>query len=159
MTDSLDRDPIILLHDVARIMRTQFDQRARSRGMTRAQWHLLARVERQPGLSQSELASILEVEPISVARLVDRLEQRGLLERRPDPNDRRIWRLHNRPSARPILDEINKYREQLIAGVDGCIGRPARESMVDTLLAIRAQLTTAETPQSPSVPVSGRRSK
>ena len=76
-------------------MRTKFDQRARARGMTRAQWHILARVERQPGLSQSELAAICEVEPITVARLVDRLEKRGLLERRSDPNDRRIWRLHN----------------------------------------------------------------
>src|SRR6478736_3064122 len=90
MTESLDRDPVVLLYDVARIMRTKFDQRARARGMTRAQWHILARVERQPGLSQSELAAICEVEPITVARLVDRLEKRGLLERRPDPNDRRI---------------------------------------------------------------------
>src|SRR6478736_7094187 len=103
MTESLDRDPVVLLYDVARIMRTKFDQRARARGMTRAQWHILARVERQPGLSQSELAAICEVEPITVARLVDRLEKRGLLERRADPSDRRIKRLHLQPAATPFL--------------------------------------------------------
>ena len=102
MTDSLDRDPVVLLYDVARIMRTKFDQRARARGMTRAQWHILARVEHNPGVSQRELAAICEVEPITVARLVDRLEARGLLERRPDPSDRRVWRLHNLPAARPV---------------------------------------------------------
>ena len=150
MTDSLDRDPIVLLYDLARIMRTKFDQRARTREMTRAQWHILARVDRQPGLSQSELAAICEVEPITVARLVDRLEKRGLLERRPDPNDRRIWRLHNLPSARPILDEINAYREQLISDIDGYIGVDTREAMVNALLAIREQLsaTTAHATQS-----------
>jgi len=148
MTDSLDRDLVVLLYDVARIMRTKFDQRARAREMTRAQWHILARVERQPGLSQSELAAICEVEPITVARLVDRLEKRGLLERRPDPNDRRIWRLHNLPTARPILDEINAYREQLVTDIDAQIGPATREAMVDTLLTIRAQLSAgAEQPE------------
>jgi len=150
MTEPLDRDPIVLLHDVARIMRTQFDQRARARGMTRAQWLILARVERQPGMSQRELAAICEVEPITVARLVDRLEARGLLERRPDPKDRRIWRLHNRAPARPILDEISAYRQELIRDIDALVGRAARDAMVDTLLAVRARLTgTAQVAQPP----------
>lgn len=146
MTDSLDRDLVVLLYDVARIMRTRFDQRARAREMTRAQWHILARVERQPGLSQSELAAICEVEPITVARLVDRLQKRGLIERRADPNDRRIWRLHNLPTARPILDEINAYREQLVRDIDARIGPETRKAMVDTLLEIRAQLAAGAEP-------------
>ena len=143
MTDSLDRDPVVLLYDVARIMRTKFDQRARARGMTRAQWHILARVEHNPGVSQRELAAICEVEPITVARLVDRLEARGLLERRPDPSDRRVWRLHNLPAARPVLEEINAYRGELIRSIDATIGPAAHKVMVDTLLAIREQLTAA----------------
>ena len=106
-----DRDLMLLLHDVARLLRTRFDQRARARGMTRAQWVILARLNAQPGLSQIEMASLLEVEPISVGRLIDRLEARGLVERRPDPSDRRVWRLHLLPSAQPILDEISKARE------------------------------------------------
>lgn len=137
MTESLDRDPVVLLHDVARTMRTRADQRARTRGMTRAQWLILARLERQPGLSQNELAAICEVEPITVARLVDRLEQRGFVERRADPNDRRIWRLHNLPPAQPILEEITAYRESLIQGIDEQIGRPAREALVEALLGIK----------------------
>jgi DNA-binding MarR family transcriptional regulator len=129
-------------------MRTKFDQRARARGMTRAQWHILARVDRQPGLSQSELAAICDVEPITVARLVDRLEQRGLLERRPDPHDRRIWRLHNLPPAQPILEEISAYRKELIRDIDTRIGTPARAAMVDALVAVRAHMTAIPEPLS-----------
>jgi MarR family transcriptional regulator, transcriptional regulator for hemolysin len=124
MSDSLDRDPLVLLHDVARTMRTRFDQRAR-------------RLERQPGLSQNELAAICEVEPITVARLVDRLEKSGVVERRPDPGDRRIWRLHNLASAQPILDEINQYRQQLLQDLDLYIGRQSREALVEALLGIK----------------------
>src|SRR5208282_6219344 len=96
---SFDRDPLIVLYDVARLLRTRFDQRARTYGMTRAQWVILARLSRQPGLSQNEMAAICEVEPITVGRLIDRLEMRGLVERRPDPADRRIRRLHLLPAA------------------------------------------------------------
>jgi len=147
VNESLDRDPIVLLHDVARIMRTKFDQRARSRGMTRAQWIILARVARHPGISQSELAAICEVEPITVARLVDRLEKRGLLERRADPTDRRIWRLHNLPAAQPILEEISGYRQDLIRRIDAQIGLEAREAMVDALISIRALVTSGASMQ------------
>src|SRR5580692_1929252 len=105
MNASFDRDFLILLHDVARMLRTRFDQRARNHGMTRAQWVILARLSRQPGLSQNEMASLCEVEPITVARLVDRLEARGLVERRADPDDRCIWRLHLLPGADTILEE------------------------------------------------------
>ncbi len=144
MSASLDRDLLVLLHDVARLLRTRFDQRAREHGATRAQWVILARLERQPGLSQNELASILEVEPITVARLVDRLEARGLVERRADPNDRRIWRLHNLPAAQPAIDKITLYREamnaELIEGIDPCV----REALIDALLDMKDHLTDTE---------------
>jgi len=110
---------MILLHDVARIMRTRFDQRARARGMTRAQWVILARLSRQPGLSQNEMAAICEVEPITVGRLIDRLEARGFVERRADPDDRRIRRLHLLPAAQPIVDEISNYKNEMSAEVFG----------------------------------------
>ena len=98
---NFQRDLMFLLHDVARLIRVDADKRARAHGMTRAQWGILIWLERQPGLSQKELAEILEVEPITVARLIDRLEARGMVERRPDPKDRRIWRLHVCPPAYP----------------------------------------------------------
>lgn len=142
---SFDRDLLLLLHDVARLLRTRFDQRARAKGMTRAQWVILARVSATPGLSQNELASILEVEPISVGRLIDRLQARGLVERRSDPTDRRIWRLHLLPGAEPVLDEISKARDvlgdQLLEGVDPSI----RSRMVDALLRMKNNLTAEPT--------------
>jgi MarR family transcriptional regulator for hemolysin len=103
----------ILLHDVAHQMRVYADQLAREHGITRAQWAVLARLERQPGVSQNELAALAEVAPITVARLIDRLEELGLVERRADPDDRRIWRLRLTPAAGPVLREIKRYRAKL----------------------------------------------
>src|SRR5665213_934822 len=114
MSHAFDSDLLIVLHDVARTLRTRFDQKARAtHAMTRAQWVILSRLERQPGMSQNEMAAICEVEPITVARLVDRLEARGLVERRSDPSDRRIRRLHLLPAAKPILETINDARETM----------------------------------------------
>jgi MarR family transcriptional regulator for hemolysin len=140
--NTLDRDLLVVLHDVARLIRTRFDQRARAFGMTRAQWVILARLARQPGLSQNELATICEVEPITVGRLVDRLELRGMVERRPDPTDRRVKRLHLLPAAEPVLVQITRSREYLDAEItDGLYG-PAREALVDALLHMKSKLTT-----------------
>jgi DNA-binding MarR family transcriptional regulator len=109
--------------------------------MTRAQWVILARVSTSPGLSQNELASILEVEPITVGRLIDKLQSRGMVERRPDPADRRIWRLHLLPGAEPVLEEISKARDvlgdELLEGVDGSV----RTQMVDALVTMKNNLT------------------
>src|SRR5271166_4847755 len=121
MQATFDNDFLFLLYDVARLMRTRADQRARMRGMTRAQWVILARLDRQPGISQTEMAAIVEVEPITIARLVDRLESRGLVERKADPKDRRVWRLHLTPAATPILEEIKKYRVELHELISGGI--------------------------------------
>ena len=115
MKKNLNSDLPFVLHDVARLLRTRFDQHARQWGMTRAQCVTLIKLECQPGLSQTELAAILEVEPISVARLIDRLEASGMVERRPDPNDRRMHRLHLLPAAAPVVAEIDKYREAAVA--------------------------------------------
>ena len=154
MKASFDRDPMFLLHDVARIMRTKFDQRAREHGMTRAQWVILLRLERQPGMSQNEMAAVCEVEPITVARLVDRLERCGMVERRPDANDRRINRLHLLPAATPLLREIGTYRDQmtseLLDGLDG----PELDAFVDVLLHLKCKLT-AEGASAPKLQLAG----
>ncbi len=113
MQADLENDFLLLLYDVARQMRTRADQMARAQGMTRAQWVILARLERQPGLSQNELAAIAETAPITIARLVDRLEKMGLVERCADPADRRIWRLRLTAKAAPYLRDIGQYRADL----------------------------------------------
>jgi MarR family transcriptional regulator, transcriptional regulator for hemolysin len=135
------RDLMFLLHDVARLLRVEADKRASVHGMTRAQWGILIWLERQPGLSQKELAEILEVEPITVARLIDRLEGRGMVERRPDPKDRRIWRLHLRDPAYPVLREIDCQREQMRARVTCGLDETTIETMTEALLTMKTTLT------------------
>lgn len=134
-------DLLQLLNDVGRMLRTEADRRARAHGMSRAQWVILARLERQPGLSQKELAEILEVEPITVARLVDRLQGRGLLERRPDPADRRVWRLHLLPAANPVLDELLEQRSDLVGLLTRGIAPEAVATLTGALLRMRATLS------------------
>lgn len=154
MQANFDRDLLIILHDVARLLRTRFDQLARSRGMTRAQWVILARLSRQPGMSQNEMAAICEVEPITVGRLVDRLEARGLVERRPDPADRRINRLHLLPAAQPILEEISSYRDSMNAEITKDLDPKLQAAVVDTLLHIKNKLT-ADGAGSPRLKLAG----
>jgi DNA-binding MarR family transcriptional regulator len=113
MHADVETDVLILLYDVARHMRTHADQMAREHGLTRAQWIILVRLERRPDLSQNELAAIAEVAPITVARLVDRLEALGLIKRCTDAEDRRIWRLRLTPAATPVLRDIKRFRKKL----------------------------------------------
>lgn len=135
-------DILSLLHEVAHLMRIRFDQKARAHDMTRAQWVILLRLESAPGMSQNELAQIIEVEPITIARLVDRLQARGFVERRHDPSDRRIWRLHLLPEARPLLEEIARVRAEMVAQVLGSNVTPeALARTEETLRLIKANLT------------------
>jgi DNA-binding MarR family transcriptional regulator len=91
-------------------------------------------------MSQNEMAAICEVEPITVARLVDRLEARGLVERRPDPTDRRIKRLHLLPAAKPILETINEARELMNARITAGLDEKMRNTLIDALLVIKENL-------------------
>ena len=113
MSTDLDHDLLIQLYDVARHVRTYADQLARQKGMTRAQMIILARLERQPDISQNELAAAAEVAPMTIVRLIDRLEEMGLVKRCSDPGDRRAWRLRLTPAAAPILREIRRARAKL----------------------------------------------
>ena len=135
------RDLLFLLHDVARLVRVDADKRARAHGMTRAQWSILIWLERQPGIAQKELSELLEVEPISVARLIDRLEGRGMVERRPDPRDRRIWRLHLRPPAHAILREINLQRTDMTSIITAGVAPKTIDTMTEALLRMKITLT------------------
>jgi DNA-binding MarR family transcriptional regulator len=135
------RDLLFLLHDVARLLRVDADKRARAHDMTRAQWGILVWLERQPGISQKELSELLDVEPITVARLVDRLELRGMVERRPDPRDRRIWRLHLRPQAFPVVRDIHRQRAAIARMLTQGIDESTLDTMIETLSRMKATLT------------------
>src|SRR5882762_4062623 len=109
------REFAFLINDVARLLRTHADQRARQFGMTRAQWAVLARLDRAEGLKQTELAEMLDLQPITLTRLLDRLSDNGLIERRADPDDRRAKRLYLTPAARPLLEQLTDLGEDLMA--------------------------------------------
>jgi MarR family transcriptional regulator, transcriptional regulator for hemolysin len=117
------REFAFLLNDVARLLRTYADYKASQFGMTRAQWAVLVRVEHSEGLNQSELAEGLDLQPITLTRLLDKLCDSGLIERRPDPADRRAKRLYLLPAARPLLEQLSTLGEETmaetLAGVDG----------------------------------------
>jgi MarR family transcriptional regulator for hemolysin len=144
MKTDFERDLSILIHDVARLTRVEADRRARRMGMTRAQWGIIRRLASAPGRSQKELADILEVEPITVARMVDRLEAAGMVERRADGQDRRIWRLHLLPAAMKVLAEINYELETLTDFIGTGLTESQREAMVSGLLRMKANVLSIE---------------
>lgn len=142
MPRAIPDDILTVIHELAHLMRIRFDQRARQHDMTRAQWVILYRLDRSPGLTQNELAAIVEVEPITVARLIDRLEAKGLVERRHDPNDRRVWRLHLKPEAEPMLEEIETARSDMLDLLLGDTVTPERAAAAEaTLRRMKANLT------------------
>ncbi|MEJ1160662.1 MarR family winged helix-turn-helix transcriptional regulator [Prosthecomicrobium sp. N25] len=116
------REAFLLLVDAARMVRTHVDHKAREQGTTRAQWALLGRLSRQEGLTQAELADLLEIQPISLTRLVDRLDAQGFVERRPHPTDRRANRLFITNAGREALANFAplaaEVMQEIFAGLD-----------------------------------------
>ena len=108
--------------ETAHALRKAFDRLAVGLGVTRAQWKVLFKLTRTPGLRQVELADMLDLEPITLCRIVDRLEEAGLVERSRDPEDRRAWRLHVTAKAQPLIDKLQtvgaKLVEQAFSGID-----------------------------------------
>lgn len=133
-----------LLYDAARLLRRDFERRAKQLGLTRAQWSVLAHLARNEGTNQAAAADVLEIEPITLVRLLDRLEAAGWVERRPDPKDRRARLLYLTDKAHPILDQMFalslETREQALIG----IGEPEREAILAMLLKIRQNLSSRE---------------
>ena len=143
MSDSLG----FLISDVSRLMRRRFDERARQVGATRAQWRTLTTLSRNEGLNQGALAELLEVEPITLCRMIDRLEESGLVERRRDPADRRAWQLFLTDKSKPILDDLRGMAddlfEQALVGMDP----PTRDALTESLTRIRANLLALPAPR------------
>src|SRR6185312_914623 len=101
--------------ETAHALRKAFDRRSVGMGVTRAQWKVLFRLNRQPGLRQIELADMLDIEPITLSRIVDRLEEAGLVQRVADPADRRAWRLHVTATAQPLVEKLRAVADEMIA--------------------------------------------
>ena len=131
-----------LLHDVARLTRKRFEQLARAKrlGLTRSQASVLARLALQEGINQVTLAQLLDLEPITLVRLLDRLQAAELIERRADPQDRRARVLYLTPRARPLLERVHvlagEVREEAMAG----LGATEREVLLGALGTMKANM-------------------
>jgi MarR family transcriptional regulator, transcriptional regulator for hemolysin len=140
MPVSKNREFAFILNDVARLLRTYADHKAAQFGMTRAQWAVLVRLDRAEGLNQSELAEILDLQPITLTRLLDKLCDSGLIERRPDPEDRRAKRLFLTSAARPVLKQLASLGEETMAGALAGVAPGSVEQMVSQLATVKENL-------------------
>jgi MarR family transcriptional regulator, transcriptional regulator for hemolysin len=140
---SVNREFAFTINDVGRMLRTYADYKASQFGITRAQWAVLVRLDRFEGLKQSELAEMLDLQPISLTRLLDRLCDSGLIERRSDPNDRRAKRLFLTPAARPLLEQLGDLGEEMMKNALVGISRESVEQIVGQLAIMKENLRHA----------------
>lgn len=140
LKESFDRNFGLILHDVAHLLRTTFDRRVRDMDLTRAQWWLLTHLYRQEGLTQTELADLMEIEKPSLGRLLDRLEAKSWIRREPDSVDRRIKRIYLTRDVEPMVMEMRQQAASLRADALAGLSEQQREQFVDTLLVIKQNL-------------------
>ena len=129
--------------ETAHALRKAFDRRAVGLGVTRAQWKVLFRLKRQPGLRQIDLADMLDIEAITLSRIIDRLEEAGLVERAADPTDRRAWRLHVTARAQPLVEKLRGVADEMIAEAFGGVDPNEIEIARRVLGRVRENLCTA----------------
>ncbi|WP_076860494.1 MarR family winged helix-turn-helix transcriptional regulator [Bradyrhizobium mercantei] len=140
MSLDLKRQFIAQLVESSRLLRNYIDHRAKARGTTRAQWIVLFRLREQEGLSQVDLADVLELQPISLVRLLDRLVEHGLLERRPDPRDRRANRLFLTRTGRRLVDDLDSLRDAIAGDVLRDVSDRHVESGLATLREVKDRI-------------------
>jgi DNA-binding MarR family transcriptional regulator len=132
-----------VLSDAARLFRKRFEQNARGLGLTRAQWQVLAYLARNEGIQQSALADMLEIEAITLGRIVDRLESADLVERRRHPADRRIWQLYLRKAAHPLIERMWEIGDATRAEALRGLSAADRETLLRNLVEMRGNLVEA----------------
>lgn len=137
---NLDRSFGFLLHDVSRLLRVEYNRRVRHLGLTRSQWRVIAHLSRNEGSTQTFLADILEIENATLARLLDRLEADGWIERRPSPTDRRAKHLYLTQKPAAIIDAMSRISAQLQHDTLNGLTPNERERLIDTLLGIKRNL-------------------
>ncbi|WP_225205488.1 MarR family winged helix-turn-helix transcriptional regulator [Novosphingobium huizhouense] len=126
--------------DVSRLIRKRFDLAARALGVTGPQWRVLAALERTPGMNQCALAAWLEVEAITAGRMIDRLEKAGFVERRPDPADRRVWRLYLTAAADPQMAHLRACADDVFAEALHGLGEDEHQMLLALLGRVRTNL-------------------
>jgi len=141
-----------LLSDVTLLFRKHFDRRAVQFGLTRAQWRATKMLYHRPGLRQTELAEFLEMEPIAVGRVIDRLQAAGFVERRPDPKDRRAWRLHTTEQAHEVVGDMERIAQGLRRDATVGIAHDDMAHMIAVLNRIKDNLQALESADDPLDP-------
>jgi DNA-binding MarR family transcriptional regulator len=144
MNPTADNTIFYMLHDATRQIRKHFDRRATRLELTRAQWRALKAISRHEGVSQTELAEFLEMEPIPVGRVIDRLEKTGFVERRADPSDRRRWRLHLTPKAHAVVDEMEVIASELRDDALRGIPRDDLDALMRALTQLKENLAALD---------------
>lgn len=139
---NLDPDTSVgfLLHDVSRLMRAWFDEQAQALGLTRAQWRVLVHLGPRQGINQTSLAEILELDNVTLSRHIDRLERDGWLVRRPDPADRRAWRIYLSEASYPTLRKMEALAVETQAAALSGLSPDQRAHLIETLVKIKANL-------------------
>lgn len=132
-----------LIHEIDRLVKKRFDRFAETTGMSRAQWHVLAHVSKREGINQAALADVVGVEPITICRMVDRLEALDLVERRPDPSDRRARLVHMTERARPGLERMKAAAQGLFEEALDGLTEDERAMLMSLLDRVRTNLCTA----------------
>jgi MarR family transcriptional regulator, transcriptional regulator for hemolysin len=143
MTGSVDMNFLFALGEVQRLMRAYADKEAARYGITRAQWAVLAKVERSEGMKQTELAEQLEMQPITLTRLIDKLCDNGWIERRGDSTDRRVNRLYLKKAARPLLGKLAGLKSEITAAALEGISPAEAERLVAQLESIKENVRNA----------------
>lgn len=132
-----------LLHEVARLLRKRFEQRAKNLGLTRSQWQVLAYISKNEGIHQAGLAELLEVEPITLTRILDKLGERGMVERRQHPRDRRIWLLYLKEAALPLLEVMRGIGEETRSEAFEGVTPEERDQLFNILSTMKTNLVQA----------------
>jgi DNA-binding MarR family transcriptional regulator len=148
MSLDLKKQIVSQLVETSRLLRNYIDNRAKARGTTRAQWIVLFRLREQEGLSQVDLADVLELQPISLVRLLDRLVEQGLVERRSDPRDRRANRLFLTGAGRQLADDLDSLRDAIATDVLQGVPTAALETSLKALRDVKDRIKTLADPAS-----------
>ncbi len=140
LPDNPDSSVGFLISDVSRLMRRVYDRRVEPLGLTRAQWRVLVHLYRREGISQTELAAVLEIEKPTLGRLVDRLEEKGWVERRVDERDQRARRLMVTDAVRPMIERMKVFAESVNEDSMAGLGAEQERQLIEILLAVKTNL-------------------
>ena len=140
-----DRTLGFLVADIARLLRRSMDRRLQSLGLTQAQWRAIVHLSRSEGMTQAALAESLEIQPITLTRLVDRMESAGWVERRTHPLDRRAVQLYLTAQSQPLLEQMHARAADTLSEATRGVAPRAQRELVATLEHLKHNLVAAET--------------